>query len=179
MAMLINFIAFQVGWFSSVIGAAKQMPWLGPLVLLFVLAIHFKQARRPHFEMALDHRVRHSRFVFRQPACCFRVGILSVGPVQRFPGSLLDRDNVDAVRHDAQSVNGLAERAADARGGVWRDRRTGVIHSRSKTGRNNIFGLLRSVACTGHRLGYRNALPACAVNKTGRHVGRVGYTGSI
>ena len=53
MAMLINFIAFQVGWFSSVIGAAKQMPWLGPVVLLFVLAIHLKQARRPEFELAL------------------------------------------------------------------------------------------------------------------------------
>lgn len=53
MAMLINFIAFQVGWFSSVIGAAKQMPWLGPLVLIFVLAIHLKQARRPHIELGL------------------------------------------------------------------------------------------------------------------------------
>ena len=53
MAMLINFIAFQVGWFSSVIGAAKLMPWLGPVVLLFVLAIHLRQARRPQFEIGL------------------------------------------------------------------------------------------------------------------------------
>ena len=53
MALLINFLAFQVGWFSSVIGAAKQMPWLGPVVLVFVLAIHLRQARRPHLEVGL------------------------------------------------------------------------------------------------------------------------------
>ena len=53
MPMLINFMAFQVGWFSSVIGAAKQMPWLGPVVLLFVLAVHLRQARRPQFEVGL------------------------------------------------------------------------------------------------------------------------------
>ena len=53
MPMLINFAAFQVGWFSSVIGAAKQMPWLGPLAFIVVLAIHLRQARRPHAELAL------------------------------------------------------------------------------------------------------------------------------
>jgi len=53
MPMLINFTAFQVGWFSSVIGAAKQMPWLGPVVLVPVLAIHLKQSRRPQFEPSL------------------------------------------------------------------------------------------------------------------------------
>lgn len=53
MPMLINFAAFQVGWFSSVIGAAQQMPWLGPLALVVVLAIHLRQARRPHTELAL------------------------------------------------------------------------------------------------------------------------------
>lgn len=53
MPMLINFAAFQVGWFSSVIGAAQQMPWLGPVALIVVLAIHLRQARRPHAELAL------------------------------------------------------------------------------------------------------------------------------
>lgn len=53
MPALINFAAFQIGWFSSVIGAAKQMPWLGPVVLLVVLAIHFRQARRPQAELTL------------------------------------------------------------------------------------------------------------------------------
>ncbi len=53
MSVLINFAAFQVGWFSSVIGAAQQMPWLGPLAFLVVLAIHLRQARRPKSELGL------------------------------------------------------------------------------------------------------------------------------
>ena len=53
MPLFINFAAFQVGWFSSVIGAAKQMPWLGPLALVVVLVIHLRQARRPHAELTL------------------------------------------------------------------------------------------------------------------------------
>lgn len=53
MNVLVNFAAFQVGWFSSVIGAAKQMPWLGPAVLVLVLAIHLRQAKRPAFELGL------------------------------------------------------------------------------------------------------------------------------
>ncbi len=53
MAALVNFIAFQVGWFSSVIGAAREMPWLGPVVLLVVAAIHLRQARRPELELGL------------------------------------------------------------------------------------------------------------------------------
>ena len=53
MPILINFAAFQIGWFSSVIGAAKQMPWLGPVALLVVLAIHLRQARRPQLELLL------------------------------------------------------------------------------------------------------------------------------
>ncbi len=53
MNVLVNFAAFQVGWFSSVIGAAKQMPWLGPLAFLVVLAVHLQQARRPQHELRL------------------------------------------------------------------------------------------------------------------------------
>lgn len=53
MQVLVNFIAFQVGWFASVMGAANQMPWLGPLVLAGVLTIHLRQARRPELELGL------------------------------------------------------------------------------------------------------------------------------
>jgi hypothetical protein len=39
MRSVYNFIAFQIGWFSAVLGAGHGMPWLGvaviPLVLLF------------------------------------------------------------------------------------------------------------------------------------------------
>jgi hypothetical protein len=42
-APFLNFIAFQIGWFSAVLGAGHGMPWLGvaviPLVLLFNLVI--------------------------------------------------------------------------------------------------------------------------------------------
>jgi hypothetical protein len=38
-----NFIAFQIGWFSAVLGAGNGMPWLGvavvPMVLLLNLAL--------------------------------------------------------------------------------------------------------------------------------------------
>lgn len=53
MQVLINFIAFQFGWFSSVLGAARDMPWLGPVVFLAVLAIHLRQAHQPGRELGL------------------------------------------------------------------------------------------------------------------------------
>ena len=53
MQVFINFIAFQFGWFSSVLGAARDMPWIGPLVFLVVLLIHLRQARRPELELGL------------------------------------------------------------------------------------------------------------------------------
>ena len=53
MHVLVNFAAFQVGWFSSVLGAAAQMPWLGPVVLLVAVALHLRQARRPDLEIGL------------------------------------------------------------------------------------------------------------------------------
>ncbi len=43
MRVAINFVAFQIGWFSAVLGAGHGMPWLGlvvvPLVLLLTLAL--------------------------------------------------------------------------------------------------------------------------------------------
>ena len=55
MQLLLNFSAFQMGWLSSVVGAARQMPWLGPLVVLVALLIPLRAARKPfdeivHFE---------------------------------------------------------------------------------------------------------------------------------
>ena len=45
---LINFIAFQAGWFASVFGAAKNLGWLGPLLVLFIvpLQIYFLTEER-------------------------------------------------------------------------------------------------------------------------------------
>lgn len=53
MQILINILGFKLGWLSSVIGAAREMPWLGPAVLLAILAVHLRQARRPDLELGL------------------------------------------------------------------------------------------------------------------------------
>ena len=47
MKLLINFIAFQVGWFACVLGAANGVAWLGPVVVAAVVALHLARARRP------------------------------------------------------------------------------------------------------------------------------------
>lgn len=53
MAYVLNFAAFQVGWFSSVYGGAQQMPWLGPIAVAVALWLHFKAAKRPSAELIL------------------------------------------------------------------------------------------------------------------------------
>jgi hypothetical protein len=53
MLLLINIVAFQIAWLSSVIGAAQQMPWLGPVVVSFAVALHLKAARKPFDEALL------------------------------------------------------------------------------------------------------------------------------
>jgi len=37
---LINVALFQLAWFAAVLGAARGVPWLGPLALLPVVAVH-------------------------------------------------------------------------------------------------------------------------------------------
>lgn len=53
MLALINFVVFQVGWFSSVLGAANHMPWLGPVLVLGAVVLHLRFARRPADEVLL------------------------------------------------------------------------------------------------------------------------------
>ncbi len=53
MGLLLNFGMFKVGWLSSVMGGAKQMPWLGPLAMLVIVAIHLYRARQPERELIL------------------------------------------------------------------------------------------------------------------------------
>ena len=38
MLMVVNFVAFQAGWFACVLGAARGWPLLGPVVALAILA---------------------------------------------------------------------------------------------------------------------------------------------
>ena len=53
MLFVTNFLAFQVGWLSSVIGAAQHMPWLGPAAVSAALALHLRAARQPFEEVLL------------------------------------------------------------------------------------------------------------------------------
>ena len=51
--IIINFILFQIGWFACVVGAAKQMPWLGVMVVLAIVIWHLSQAKQPKLEVYL------------------------------------------------------------------------------------------------------------------------------
>ncbi len=53
MLMLLNFVAFQVGWFAAVLGAANNLPWAGPLVIAAVIALHLRVVKRPRQELTL------------------------------------------------------------------------------------------------------------------------------
>jgi hypothetical protein len=53
MLLLVNFVVFQVAWFSSVLGAAEQLPWLGPVAVLIALVLHLRAARKPFEEILL------------------------------------------------------------------------------------------------------------------------------
>jgi len=47
MKLLLNFAAFQVGWFACVLGAANGLPWLGPVVVAAAVALHLALVPRP------------------------------------------------------------------------------------------------------------------------------------
>ena len=51
--IIINFVLFQISWFSCVIGAAKQMPWLGVIVVLVCTAWHLSLANNKRAEIIL------------------------------------------------------------------------------------------------------------------------------
>lgn len=45
MLLLANLAIFDIAWFSSVVGGAREMPWLGPLAVVIALAFHLRAAR--------------------------------------------------------------------------------------------------------------------------------------
>lgn len=51
--LIINFVLFQIGWFACVLGAAKQMPWLGVIVVIAIVIWHLTQARQTKKELQL------------------------------------------------------------------------------------------------------------------------------
>jgi len=53
MGLLLNFGMFKIGWLSSVIGGAQHTPWLGPLAMFLIVAVHLFRAAEPERELAL------------------------------------------------------------------------------------------------------------------------------
>lgn len=53
MAVLINFILFQLAWLACVLGGAHGYPWVGPLVVAAVVAYHLQRAASPLPELSL------------------------------------------------------------------------------------------------------------------------------
>lgn len=53
MTLVINIVAFQIGWFACVLGAANELPLLGPAVVAGVVALHLSRSSRPTQEFAL------------------------------------------------------------------------------------------------------------------------------
>lgn len=53
MAIAVNFILFQIGWFACVLGAANGRAQEGALVALAIVAAHVALAARPGREFAL------------------------------------------------------------------------------------------------------------------------------
>lgn len=51
--LLINVLAFQLGWFSCVIGAANGYPAVGPVVVLLAVMLHLALACQPRTELVL------------------------------------------------------------------------------------------------------------------------------
>ena len=53
MNMAVNFVAFQLGWFACVLGAANGWPWAGPVLVLGIIGLHLARARRWRPELRL------------------------------------------------------------------------------------------------------------------------------
>lgn len=51
--LLINLIAFQIGWFACVIAGGYQWPWLGTAIASAVVALHLTLTPRPRLEWPL------------------------------------------------------------------------------------------------------------------------------
>ncbi len=51
--MIVNIVLFQVGWFACVLGAARDLPWVGTGIALVVVAVHLMRAARPRQELKL------------------------------------------------------------------------------------------------------------------------------
>ncbi|MBV8468121.1 MAG: DUF2878 domain-containing protein [Burkholderiales bacterium] len=76
---LFNFVAYQIGWFACVLGAAHGLWWLGPAVVLPLAAVHVWFARHRQSALLMLLAVTLTGSAFDQ-------ALLSAGWVQ-YPSS--------------------------------------------------------------------------------------------
>lgn len=53
LARVINFLAFQLGWFACVVFAADGRPWIGPAIVVALAAAQLLVFRRPASDISL------------------------------------------------------------------------------------------------------------------------------
>jgi hypothetical protein len=53
MAVAVNALLFQAGWFACVLGAAQGLPWIGAIIAVLVIGWHLSRADDPRREVAL------------------------------------------------------------------------------------------------------------------------------
>ncbi len=51
--LVLNIVAYQIGWFSCVLGAANGYPLLGPVVVLGAMLLHLRLTGNPRGELLL------------------------------------------------------------------------------------------------------------------------------
>ena len=68
---VLNAILFQAGWFAAVLGAAKGVPWLGPILLMPVLAVHLHMSTDRKGEMRLLLSAGVAGFIFDSVLAAF------------------------------------------------------------------------------------------------------------
>lgn len=51
MKLLINIVAFNIGWLACVMGASHGLPWLGPIVVAIAVSYHLRVSERPAAEL--------------------------------------------------------------------------------------------------------------------------------
>ncbi len=62
--MMVNFVAFQIGWFAAVLGAGHGMPWLGVVVVPLVLLLNLALSRDRMQELVVALAAAAMGFVF-------------------------------------------------------------------------------------------------------------------
>ncbi len=53
MSMIVNSVAFQIGWFATVIGGANNLAWAGTTAAFVIVAFHLYRVANPRIELLL------------------------------------------------------------------------------------------------------------------------------